>query len=148
MVLEVLEKNNSIMEREDIFDQEFCDKLKAFYSYKEEYRRTGRTYKLAKILLETAIESGREICIRDHYLDVHGVANAEHNMFRQVEHIVYEYRDLGIEIKVDFDSRFNRFKAKVTGGMIYYNEVKNNPFPVRLIKEKIEFLNKQLLLLL
>lgn len=66
------------MEREDIFDEIFCSKLKAFYSFdgdsiNMQYRRTGRTYKLAKILLETAIESGREIEITDHYLDTRGI---------------------------------------------------------------------------
>lgn len=144
------------MEREDIFDKEFCDKLKAFYSFDEGnrsglnigYRRTGRTHKLAKILLETAIESRREIEIVDHYLDIRGSRESHHYMQRAIEYAAHEYRQQGVEIDLRFNNRGESFSAYLVGGGMYYEKLRNNPFPIKLIEQRKEFLQKQLLLLL
>jgi len=144
------------MEREDIFDEVFCSKLKAFYSYDEGnrvsldmgYRRTGRTFKLAKILLETAIESGREIEITDHYLDTRGMRDTVHHMRRAIEKVAYNFRQEGVLIEYRFGRGGDTFTAYLAGGGDAYHRLRHNPFPIRLLQERKEFLNKKLLLLL
>ena len=154
-----------------IFDEEFCSKLKAFYSFEEGervpgnmgYRRSGRTKILARILLETAIESGRELIIQDHYLDVCGVSNSNHCLRREIENAAREYRDYdGVHINLEFHRSLPRFKAWLMDGKLKYHQVrtpsfkrtedvlnnfKKNPFPVDKLQEQKHFLEKQLLLL-
>jgi len=143
------------MERENIFDKEFCSKLKAFYSFDDGnrnedigYRRTGRTSILAKTLLETAIESGKELQIQDHYTDVNGVSNARYNMKREIDFLVKHYKNIGVDIDIRFHDRFDRFSAKLLGGLEEYKLTRTNPFPIKQLQERKEFLRKRILLLL
>lgn len=48
-------------------DEDFASKLKSYYSDNQIYRRTGRTYLMARILIELSIESHTEVNIADHF---------------------------------------------------------------------------------
>lgn len=143
------------MNRENIFDDEFCSKLKAFYSFDEGdksrenigYRRTGRTTILAKILIETAIESRKSITIQDHYVDSRGNNGNKHYMIRMLEQIAYEFKKKGIEIYLNFDRHRENFTAEIKSGFYEYQKLRYIPTNIKFVKQK-EFLNKKILLLL
>ena len=143
-----------------IFDSEFKQKLKSFYSFDETkrydpvtgqsdgygFRRTGRTHILAQTLLETAIESNREIKIQDHYVGARASDHAVYEVRRRIEDIASQYSVLGINLDLKFGHRYNTFKASIISGHEIYNRIRVKPFPV--ITRKVEFLNEELLLLL
>lgn len=149
-----------------IFDKEFQQKLKAFYSFDEGertkenkgYRCTGRTTILARILLETAIESGREIVIQDHYLDRNGGRHANHDLKMKISKYVSELRNRGIAIDFEMTRRGESFRARILGhpgigesaisSSYGYEYIRTSPFPIQQLQQRKEFLNKQLLLLL
>lgn len=152
--------------KEEIFDEEFKSKLKAFYSFDEGsmtngdmgYRRTYRTSILAQVLLETAIESGREINLQDHYLDSGATQQTTEYLKRSIQDTVNNYRNIGIEIKVDMSRRSNTLRAYLMGSsfsqkgeyssLSLYQNKRINPFPIQKLKERKQFLENQLLLLL
>lgn len=154
------------MEKEIIFDEEFQRKLKAFYSFDEGdarnpekfikmggsnnigYRRTGRSTILAKILLETAIESGRPLVISDHYLDLRGQESANYHLARTIESVARDLRSMNVDVVLRFDNRMRSFSAHIESGKHFYDIVKTNPFPVSKIKERIKVLKRRKLLLL
>jgi len=166
------------MKRENIFDAEFCKKLKAFYSFDEGerkgnnigYRRTGRTFILSKILLETAIESGKVIELHDHHVDSYNHDKAKYTISRYIAQICREYEDQGVYIKVDYlGPRHNKLRAKILEGKEEYETIRVKPYPIKyepiisgkntisgqlenlpswLFQNDKEFLNKNLLLLL
>lgn len=147
------------MERENIFDKEFCRKLKAYYSFDEGqringdigYRRTGRTTVTAKILLETAIESGRMIMLQDHYVGADGYKRVVDSLRRAIESEVHYWENNGVFIDLNMSRYGESFSAKLRDGADIYNQKRYSTFPIRELRlqlEKTEFLTKRLLLLL
>ena len=164
-VLEVIHKTSNM---ENIFDKEFQQKLKAFYSFDEGtgkgkdigYRATGRSTILAKILLETAIESGREITLCDHYIDAKANRFANDDLYCKIKRYANNLeKTVGIHVRVErFRHSPNSFRAYVVGHHVVeenavsttcsYEEVRLSPFPIEKCIQRKEFLEKQLLLLL
>lgn len=94
-------------------DVDFMSKLKLFYSTEERPRRTGRTYAMAKISLELAIESMQPVYILDHFKISFDSSGMNSHFMRAVEKWREYYYNMGVEIILNYESRYNRFSAKL-----------------------------------
>lgn len=148
----------------EIFDEEFCSKLKAFYSadvnsyysVMGNYRRTGRTAKFSKVLLEIAIESGQDINIIGHEVDCVNSRKMDEHMRRAIHERVEEYARMGVIIECRFKHNSGLFSASIYSGREIYERHriepfktnKPNPFPIIELEEEKEYSKNKLLLLL
>lgn len=127
-------------------DEEFMSKLKLFYSNKEKVRVTGRTHALARVLLETAIESMQSIYLVDHHKIFLNSQQINRHLFRAIEDWQGYYYDLGIEIILRYESAHERFTAKLANAQSEKNyslfKIKDCEFP----KEKLKEFSKLLLI--
>lgn len=73
--------------------------LKKFFSFGR--RRTGKSITLARVLVETALESGKEIKIIDHYLDAHSQHHAINNLYNQCRMVIDYYKSNGCHIMIN-----------------------------------------------
>lgn len=69
-------------------------------------------------------------------------------MRRAIERAAYEYDRKGVNIDLRIGRNGSTFTARLREGGANYERLRNNPFPIKLIEERIEFLNKKLLLIL
>lgn len=154
----------------ELFDHTFRRKLKAFYSFDEGnrrdgpmhsghhgYRRTGRTTLLARVLLETAIESGNTLEVNDHHCIAGRAQHANRHLADAIREVAHSYKGLGLEVDLRFDHGEGTFQARIInyggsfGDMVYSNirinpaERPNRDFPVQRSKQVS---NRKLLLLL
>ena len=137
----------------EIFDDEFCSKLKAFcyadgssyYSTMKNYRRTGRTKKLSKILLEIAIESRQDIFIMGHDVDSRlNNRRMDEHMKRAIYDRVEDYARIGVIIECRFKNE--TFSATIYSGREIYDRHRIKPFQTN--KQEKEYSKNKLLLLL
>lgn len=126
--------------------------LKKFFAFGR--RRTGRTRMLARVLVETAIESGRPIELVDHYIDKRGIREAVHHMRRQVMEVIHEYRHKEVYVEIVEETKdtiqlflhpqyFNAYdRIKIENNPTKFI---HNPFPTAELERRKKYL--QLLLL-
>lgn len=80
-------------------DKDFASKMKFYYS--QVPRRSGRTYLMAKILVEQAIETGQRICIVGDHERIHrDRRELDHYLYQQVQHIIHDYQSRGCHFDV------------------------------------------------
>ncbi len=143
----------------ELFDHTFRRKLKAFYSFDEGnrrggdhgYRASGRSTLLARVLLETAIESGRTIELNDHHCEARTIRVANGHLADMVRDLVDSYRAMGIIIDLEFQMREGTFSARLVchndmGREEYANaRIVPADLPTKVVKQVS---NRKLLLLL
>ena len=122
-------------------DTDFMTKLKAFHSTEERLRRTGRTHAMARISLELAIESIQPVYIIDHFKMSFDLSNMNSHFMRAVEEWQEYYYNMGVEIILNYEPRYNRFSTKLRteDSVKIYNEfrLKDYEFPKK--EEKRQF---------
>lgn len=136
------------------FSKEFYNELHRFYS--QGNRRSGRTYLLARVLVNTAIETDKPINFVDH----HSIfKNSRHTdglfeMAREIEGIICEYEAKGLSLSFNM-SRNDKFTVRLKGNILeamrVYNKIKNDytPYNARSMTPDETFeTNRKLLLLL
>lgn len=115
------------------FSKEFYDELHRFYS--EGNRRSGRTYLLARVLVNTAIETGAIVNVTDHHLISDNRRHRILHMRREIEKVAHEYSQMGLDLHCEF-IREDSFKVRIgLSGNIYrstekYIQIKNNYQPL------------------
>ncbi len=128
-----------------LFGDQFVSELKRFFSHGN--RRTRRSSILARILFETAIESGNEIKLIDHHLFSNSDAAARF-MEKQIEQVYQWYRDQGVVFK-NIKIRDGKVSAELMPDkriyeLYHYHRIKE--IEHKPIKEEKEF-SKLLLIL-
>lgn len=135
------------------YGEEFESKLKTFFSLDNGHvRKSGRSTLLAKILVETAIESEREIKVIDHFTGNSNNRHIRYNMLDIIQNRIFWFRDndcpIGVR-KLDHDngiislfvtSEFKELYERLRIKPWFINQ--NSIFPVNERK-----LNEQLLLI-
>lgn len=104
-------------EETNIFDDEFMSKFKTMFG--NQHRRIGKTYAMAKVLVEIALETGEAISLIDHNMIFGGRSgHDEHHMLSMMRRVIDEYQfQKGINIRIiDFHPRgirleFDRYTA-------------------------------------
>ena len=125
-----------------IFDDEFMSKLKTMFG--NQHRRIGKTYALAKVLVELALETGERISIIDHNMifSTRSSRHDEHEMLSMMQRVINEYNyEKGICIRIlEFKPRgirleFDRYNASDVMGNYHRNRI---PYfePQRLAPKK------------
>lgn len=85
-------------------DNDFASKMKLYYS--QQPRRTGRTRLMARILVETAIETGKRIYINsDHEIIHENSRNINHHLYRQVQDVIHRYNVEGCDLEMEQGGR-------------------------------------------
>jgi hypothetical protein len=121
-------------------DVEFASKLKAFYSnYDYNYRRTGRTFLLLRILVEQAIESGKYVSIIDHMEMYESINNRRilHYSTSELINVIRFYMNKGIDLRVEYKNEYT-FKVMIYNGHNFYNKIRIKPYTPEY-KRKEEF---------
>ena len=111
-------------------DVEFASKLKAFYSnYDYNYRRTGRTFLLLRILVEQAIESGKYVSIIDHMEMYESINNRRilHYSTSELINVIRFYMNKGIDLRVEYKNEYT-FKVMIYNGHNFYNKIRIKPY--------------------
>lgn len=123
-------------------DTDFMSKLKLFFSETDTARRTGRTHALARISLETAIETENPVYIIDHFKMQNNSHQMDSHFMRAVEDWQGYYHDMGVNIILRHEANYGRFSAKfepsnLTQSVEIYNllRLKNYCFPKEQPKE-------------
>ena len=153
------------MQNEEIHEFEphsegFELELKQFFSMGR--RGSGRSAMLARVMVETAIESGRTISVIDHCLDERVGRNGVEHLMRQCQEVIENYKREGCQIHI---SKFNHSSGTMQlflpkESFRDYDRIKiennptkfsNSPFSPMLLRElqvRKEFLLRRRLLLL
>lgn len=140
-----------------VFNKEFYEKLKSYYSVERGHRRSGRSVNFAKVLLETAIETNKVVCIIDHNITGGNPRETENRMADLVRTVANQYRHEGVNIAVNYNQMNGTFIASINPNDIssvrnYMNirirDCERNMFPVDELKARLEFLKRRKLLLL
>lgn len=143
---------------EHSYGSEFESKLKSFFSLEDGHvRRSGRTTLLAKVLVEVAVESERDINIFDHFLDVRGGRPSQDEIMKVIDYRIQWFRNndcpigvrkldrqkgiISLFVQPEFKSIYDYLRIKP----FYFS---NNPFPEEALLERIKSLNKYKLLLI
>lgn len=126
-------------------DEEFASKLKGFFSH-QQFRRSGRTFLLLRILIESSIENCTFVNIYDHF-DIYKEQYDIHSMMHQV---LDWYNQQGIWIKmnnnmVGYEHIQFIINNESSGGVTNYNKIRINTF-VPKVQEERQF-SKLLLIL-
>lgn len=125
-------------------DKDFASKLKSYYSNNEYYRRTGRTFLMVRILIETSIERNMPVNIVDHFEIDNNNQRLLHHVHSMINEVIHWYGYHGIMIKT-ISRQPNNFEFHIVDGHYLYNSIRIdtiNPF----IKKK-EFSKKLLLII-
>lgn len=123
-------------------DEEFASKLKGFFSDRK-FRRSGRTFLLARILVETGIESGESVKWFDHY----NVHSRNSDMPPELHRVIAWYKERGINIKIEDVSSINQsLKFRLISGMHLYNLHRIVDYVPKVKEEERQF-SKLLLIL-
>jgi hypothetical protein len=119
-------------------DVEFASKLKAFYS-NYNFRRTGRTFLLLRILVEQAIESGEYVSIMDHIEMYESNNNRRAIQYANSElrNVIHFYINQGIDLRVEHRNE-HTFRVMIYNGHNFYNKVRIKPYTPEY-KRKEEF---------
>jgi len=119
-------------------DNDFASKLKAFYS-DYNFRRTGRTFLLLRILVEQAIESGQYVSIMDHIqiYESHSNRRAIQYANSELKNVIYFYINQGIDLRIEHKNE-DTFRVMIYNGHNFYNKIRIKPF-VPEYKKKEEF---------
>lgn len=132
------------------FSKDFYNELKRFFS--KGNRRTGRSYMLAKILVDTAIETNDEIYLLDHW-QLFGGSNRHltYYLSKTINDIIRYYRESGLDLLVR-GSTEEKFSIKISeefGNLQLFLKLRNNYEPMKFEEEnKVDNnINKKLLLL-
>jgi len=123
---------------QQLFDDQFISELKRFFSYGN--RRTRRSTILARVLLETAIESGNEIKLIDHHLCLNSDAAIRY-MEDYIKNIYQWYRDQGVIFK-NIMIRNGKIYAELypdTENLILYSKLRIKEIEYKPIQKEREF---------
>lgn len=113
------------------------------FSDDEEFRRSGRTFLLARILVETGIESGESVKWFDHY----NVHSRNSDMPPELHRVIAWYKERGINIKIEDVSSINQsLKFRLISGMHLYNLHRIVDYVPKVKEEERQF-SKLLLIL-
>lgn len=121
-------------------DEEFASKLKGFFSH-QQFRRSGRTFLLLRILIESSIENDTPVNLFDHF-DIYKKQDGHLQML--VHQLLHWYNEQGIWITMD-NHRYESIQFKIRNGFDVYNKIRINTF-VPQIQEERQF-SKLLLIL-
>lgn len=96
------------------FDEEFAIKLKAFYSDNLEYRRTGRTTLIARIIVELAIETEKDLSVFDHLIDyrIHDRRHVAEEVLHRIRWVINDYASKGVDLYI-LDLNPNRVSIRI-----------------------------------
>ena len=132
--------------------------LKQFFSMGR--RRSGRTSILARVIVETALESGEVLQVADHSLNERAQSQITHHLMVRIMDIVEDYKQKGCEIHM---SKWNTQSGVIqlyldpqSFGRYEQLKIENNPsrpirnslFDIEALEKQKEFLLKRRLLLL
>lgn len=131
--------------------------LKQFFSMGR--RRSGRTTILARVIVETALESGETLQVADHFLKEGSKSQATHDLMRAIMYAIEKYRAKGCEIHITKWTQDGRIQLYLDPGSFRMyarlkiesnpsQHVKNNMFDIEALEKQKEFLKKKRLLLL
>jgi hypothetical protein len=135
--------------------ENFEMELKKFYS--QGRRRSGRSTMSARVMVETALESGVEIVIATHEIDTRAGTNGQHELMGLCREYIEKLRREGVEIGIVKMTRdkMQLFLDKHSFGLYDRLKIENNPtklvqspFDRVALQKQLEFLNKRRLLLL
>lgn len=135
------------------FSKEFYDELHRFYS--KGNRRSGRTYLLARVLVNTAIETGDTVYLNDHYIFDRRSRNINMNLLAEIRKVIEIYSDKGLSLDYKQEERDGGcIKISLTGNIYRstekYIQIKNDyqPFSQPLTPEEcFKPQNRKLLLI-
>lgn len=129
--------------------------LKKFYS--QGRRRSGRSTILARVMVETALETGQMIAIAGHEIDARVGSNAQHHLMGLCRDYIEKLRREGCDIGI-IEMQRDKMKLYLDPySFSLYNSLKiennptkimRNPFPVQELEKRKQFLKRRLLLLL
>lgn len=149
-------KNQDTREIGPGFSKEFYNELHRFYS--QGNRRSGRTYLLARVLVNTAIETNSVIqLVVDHHHIFDKSKRTNEFLAKEIEKVLYEYSDKGLSLNYKLTS--DTLKVSLDGNIyestIIYNRIKNDYIPYNsrineypLTPDEAFGTNRKLLLLL
>ena len=128
-------------------DIDFLSKLKLFFSSSELPRRSGRSYAMARILLENALETEGYIYLVDHFDTNDNRLSQKGHLFHLIEDWQSNFYNLGIEIVLKLEYNSSKFSADLRNkkSKDLYNVFKlNYEFP---LKEEPREFSKLLLII-
>lgn len=132
--------------------------LKQFFSMGR--RRSGRTSILARVIVETAIESGEVLQVADHSFEKRAQSQVIHHLMVKIRDVIEDYKRQGCEIHMSkWDTRSGEIQLYLAPeSFSQYDQikiehnpsrpVKNSIFDIEALEKQKEFLKKRRLLLL
>lgn len=114
------------------FSKEFYNELHRFYS--QGNRRSGRTHLLARVLVNTAIETGENIYLSDHHYVFNINRSTNHHLLEEVRRVIAMYDKKGLYLNYEEQERNTSIKVSLTGDLLeatrVYNLIKNDYEPL------------------
>ena len=111
------------------FSKEFYNELHRFYS--QGNRRSGRTHLLARVLVNTAIETGEIIYLSDHHSVFTKDKRNNYHLLEEIRKVITRYNDKGLSLNYQQEERDGGYiRVNLTGNLLeatrVYNIVKND----------------------
>jgi len=132
-----------VLDNQDYWDEEFKEKLKAFFGSGGKFRASGRTYILAETLLAIAIEEGGHISyeLNEFVGPISSRGHLYRDLINTIHRVIkdYEYTE-GISISIESNQRTKYFK--VISVISYIGDVHPKVIEKRFFKSREYHLNK------
>ncbi len=112
-------------------DIDFASKLKGFFSY-EEFRRSGRTFLLLRVLIEISIENDTPINLYDH----HNIFNKRNDIRYIIKDVLDWYSKQGILIRIIDNRQSEQISFKLTDGFNNYTRIRINQYVPKIEKPR------------
>ena len=112
-------------------DIDFASKLKGFFSY-EQFRRSGRTFLLLRVLIEISIENDTPINLYDH----NNIFNKRNDIRYIVRDVLDWYSKQGILIRVIDNRQSEQISFKLDDGFNNYSLIRINQYVPKIEKPR------------
>lgn len=115
------------------FSKEFYNELHRFYS--QGNRRSGRTHLLARVLVNTAIETGEIIYLHDHHSVFKNNRDINRHLLTEIRKVIALYDKKGLSLNYQEEERNGGYiRVNLQGNLLeatrVYNLIKNDYEPL------------------
>lgn len=103
------------------FNEDFYSLLKTYIS--EDYRRSGKTFNMLRILVEISIETQRPVAFIDHIMVQQGMQRGMDHLNYILKEVVGYYENHGVKLAV-FKSTERGFGVSIISGHREYDHIR------------------------